>query len=47
MNHESNTEEHYMGGIVPTSICTFTNYRKLYLFPKYNPRAGPKQAIKG
>ncbi|XP_067935178.1 malignant fibrous histiocytoma-amplified sequence 1-like [Watersipora subatra] len=31
-------ENSYLGGSVPTSVCTFTNYRKLYFFPGFPAR---------
>ena len=35
---KESTAVDYPGGNVPTSICTFTNYRKLYFFPGCNSK---------
>ena len=35
LTDKSSKEEDYMGGNVPISISTLTNYRKLYMFPAF------------
>ena len=36
---QKSTEMDSTAGNVPTILCTFTNCRKLFLFPKYHPDA--------
>lgn len=35
-----------VGGNVPVHQCTFTHYRQLYLFPKYNGGSFTKRGLR-